>query len=455
MLYSGVIEHLAEMGTRVVILVPKGKFASLSRIVTHKNVVFEDLPLFRARIAQRWNRVYFYLFQTMLPTSSSQARLEWIKLTDIRRYQIITKLGERRLKWLRKMWLSIRRVLFPPNLYAPIFQRFCPDLVVVGTAGLNLEEYYLLRFANLHNIRSLCALQSWDLLTTKGDILERPDKLLVWNEENVRETIDLFGYDANSVRALGVPHFDLYFRSQTYAARDDWLLQQGLDPQRHLIFITPAASHIHKNLTEVVYALVDGINQDRFVRPIQVLIRPHPSVYHGFVSGIGTETDLQHYESLCPYVKGNRPSIAPDRLSDNMDPDEMFVLANCLQHASIVIDFYGTVGIEAAIVDTPVIYADTRASFYPSNSKTKAIGIDYTKYTHLRAVFKLGGARTAFNQQELYSLINNYLENPDLDQEGRKRVAAAFCGTLDGHAAERIAYTIHKYAQGHWPTDIE
>lgn len=452
MLYSGVIEKLADMGCHVVVLTPKHRGGELQLGFVHPNIVFDDLPLPGERLASRWNRVYRYLFQTMLQTSSSEARLEWMRHEDPRRYRIVSSLQPAWQARLRSFWIGLRRMLFPAKRYRPLFEKYRPDLVVVGTAGLNLGEYYLLRCAQSTRVRSLCALQSWDLFTTKGDLLERPEKMLVWNDANVQEAIRYFGYAPDDVRALGVPHFDVYFEPRTYVSREQWAAQYGFDPNLPVLLVTSAALHIHKNLPEVIQALADGMHNNRFVRPLQILIRPHPSVYLGYVPGHGTEADLQYFESLHPRIKGNRPQQGPDQLYDNSAQSEMRVLANNLFHASVVIDFYGTVSVEAMLVDTPVVYADVTASFAAITEQTTIVlgGINYSKYTHLKTVFDLKGARVAHNRGELYHLINQALTNPELDCEGRRRVAEAFCTSLDGRATHRVATAICQYAQGRW-----
>lgn len=453
LLYSGVVERLANLGCQIVILTPSRSRTGLEQIISHANITFDRLPMPGAYIARHWERIYRYYFQTILPTASSETRLEWIKENDPRRYRILTQLGSRRLMQFRRFWIGFRHTLLPGQLYRPVFAKHQPDLVVTGTAGLNLEEYYLLRYARQHGTRSLCTLQSWDLLTTKGDVFERPDIMLVWNDENVRETIHLFGYAPEAVRALGVPHFDLYFKPETFVNRDDWLAQHGLVPDRKVLLVTPGAMHIHQNLPDVIDALVDGMNQSRFSSPVQVLIRPHPSVYLTNTPGHGKEADLVHYESLHPLIKGYRPVRSKADLYDNSDISEMHVLANSLYHADVMVDFYGTVSVEAAFVDTPVVYADVKSSFKADSGDYTILptAVDYQNYAHLKNVLRIGGARTARNREELYRLINQYLEDNTLDRDGRRHVARAFCAELDGCSAERMAMAIYQYALGNWP----
>lgn len=453
MVYSGVIEQLASLDASIIVLTPGGNDSPLRESLKCDHVVIDDLRLPRERLGFYWYRIYRYLFLTLIPTHASQAQAKAIKTRQPFRYWLIVTIPRPVMRFLERLWVAVRRAMLPVQLYASVFKKHDPDLVVVGSMGRYLEDYYLLRYARCHGIRSVCTIQSWDRLTTKEFELERPQRFTVWNPANRQTLVETYGYREHDVAIVGVPQFDFYLKSTNLIPRDTWLAQYGLDPNRELLFVTAQGGHVHRNLHEVVEALAEGIANGRFIKPVQVLVRPHPAVYFGDTPGQGTEGDLREYERLSPYVKGNRPQRSKALIATDTAADEHLVLANNLYHSAMLIDFYGTPAVEACVADRPVVYADPRSSFVATEKRDERVhsGIDYSRYEHLQYIFGMNGTRTARSREELYALINRYLEDPTLESEGRRAIAEAFCHKLDGRSAERMARALYDYARGIWP----
>jgi hypothetical protein len=55
--------------------------------------------------------------------------------------------------------------------------------------------------------------------------------------------------------------------------------------------------------------------------------------------------------------------------------------------------------------------------------------------------------KVAGSLQELINGVNAYLENPDLDKAGRKRIRDEQCWRLDGKSGERIASFVLEYLE--------
>jgi len=425
-----------------------------------ENVTIQDLPLPGLRFSNRWNRLFFYLYQTSICTGSSQARLEVIRAQQPLRYALMTKSPPALLKRLRDILISVRHIVLDANRYASVFSENQPDLVLAGTLGRNLEDYYLIRYARLNSIRNIGTIQSWDTLTTKEYGFEKPERLTVWNPRNRSEAVRLFQYRETDVAVVGVPHFDIYIhrkKSTGGLSRAQWLTRYNFQEQREVLLVTGQGGHVHQNLTEVVKALADGISSNSFVKPVQVLVRPHPAVYFGVVPGQGTEEDLKLFEAMSPFIKANRPVRSTVPIMVDTHASEHETLAEHLFHCAMLVDFYGTLAIEACVMDRPVVFADVKSSFAAMVEK-EAVSrqIDYKKYDHLNYIFELRGTRIAHNRDQLYESINLYLQDPAHDRDGRQAIAKAFCHKLDGRSAERMAQVLYDYARGIWsPSSVE
>lgn len=457
MVYSGVITQLGQKGCHVVIVTPDGENSDIVKHNPSDSTTYIDLYLnanwfTRTRqkalnyFSRQWNQVYLYFFQTIIPNRSSKARIEWISRNNPSRFRVIKAIPPNILEGMRRYWILIRRLVLFSNPYSKRFHDHKVDLVVVGSMGRGLEEFYLMRYAKKHQIPILCASNSWDHLTTKEWQLERPDYLAVWSQGNKVDAQKWFNYDESEVTVTGVPHFDVYFDRNSFELREEWLLRHGLDPDRNVIFISSAAGVVHQNLPNILDTLVDAIDHDLFIKPVQVLLRPHPGIYFGDAPGHGTESDLQHYQTLNPQIKVNRPKKSNVSIPGDTASSEHLVLANNLYHSSVVLDFYGTVSIEAAMVDTPIVIADVRSSFAKNDQEAYPDGIDYSQFEHIQYISSMNGTQVAYSREELINSINNYLEVPDQDKEGRRRIAEAFCPNVDGNSAKRMAQAIYMRA---------
>ncbi|MEL6718622.1 MAG: hypothetical protein AAFP82_07890, partial [Bacteroidota bacterium] len=60
------------------------------------------------------------------------------------------------------------------------------------------------------------------------------------------------------------------------------------------------------------------------------------------------------------------------------------------------------------------------------------------QFPHLKKLIDLGGVSISSSYEELTNLINNYLKEPDLKSEERKKSIFLECGDNDGQATNRI-----------------
>jgi hypothetical protein len=447
LVYSGVVNRLAELGARIVILNPDGGRSPL-REFTDARVEFDSCnPPLKNLHDQYFVRLYHYLFQTILPTKTNLYREKQIRINEPLRYWMIRTLKGTPSHLLLTAMLKLRQIAMPARFVSSALRKYQPDLIVVHTMGKAALSHYALRYARLSNTRSLCTVQSWDHLTMKEYPLARPDKLIVWNEPNKEEAQRLHNFQAEDVYVSGVPQFDIYFGE--LSSREEWLVSQGLDPGRRLITITPQPSASRPRiLDDVVQCLAQAIQTDRLAQPCQVLIRPYPQVNWGKVQGQGTEEDLRRYESLNPHIHGNRPKMSGANISGDVHPSELPLVARMLNHSDVVLDFFGTISVEACAMDTPTIYVDL-----PPNAAHQGddVKIGFRNFDHINQIVRLGGARIAETPEALIETINTYLLHPELERKGRRRVAETLCYKTDGRSSQRMANALYHYASGTWP----
>jgi hypothetical protein len=106
--------------------------------------------------------------------------------------------------------------------------------------------------------------------------------------------------------------------------------------------------------------------------------------------------------------------------------------------------------IEGAIFDVPLVNVSFEEEELLYDTKLTGrfdIMIDW-RATHNQRLIALDGCRTVWNSKELVQTVAEYLENPSLDREGRKRIAtqegschAGFAGNYIGKRLFQLAST--------------
>ena len=445
---SAVRQELMMTGSRIVLLTTNSDEAEFTKEFGSDRVLIRPLVRESSHLSYLLQRLHLFLFETRLPTSTSVVKRQRFRRIQFLRYLLV-------LVWIRgsvgralfRLWRSVDRVLTPTGHHAPIFEEFDPDLVVVSTLGREEADVSLIRLARERGVRTLAVLRGWDNLTTKEYVREKVDKLVVWNSYNKSEAVELHGFCPADVYVAGVSDFDVYI-PVPYESRQELFEQHGLDPDRRLLVLSGQGGSICHEMGDIVSIIADAISGNRFVANSQLLVRPHPNVYSGATPGPGTEADLRRYEELSPHVHGDRPQIVSDRLKSDMSTIEMRHVADTLYHTDVLLDYFGTLTLEASIVDTPVIYVAfdgyKQRPYYDSC-------IRWRDYTHNRRIVDAGATRMALDADGLVEHINAYLTNPSLEREQRRRVVADNCFRTDGFSSKRLASCIAGFAKNMWP----
>ncbi|MGB7201857.1 MAG: hypothetical protein WBD16_06265 [Pyrinomonadaceae bacterium] len=113
--------------------------------------------------------------------------------------------------------------------------------------------------------------------------------------------------------------------------------------------------------------------------------------------------------------------------------------------ADVVINLSSTVTVDAAIFDKPVV----NLNFDPQPEKPfeKLVKDVNSAWTHFSPIANSGGVRLVNTPEEMVRAIKDYLANPTLDHEGRKRIVSRVCGYADGKCANRMSQAIWDFAR--------
>ncbi len=325
-----------------------------------------------------------------------------------------------------KMERREREILLREYPYAGEYERLlrshAPDLVV-STLPYGHEEAPPVILAKHLGIRTGAWVNSWDNLTSKPAHYAAYDHYFVWSE-TMREELRRYHPEAAgaTVDTPGVPHFDWYRTESFRMPREEHCAMYGLDPARPIVLYGAATPHLAPAEQLIVQRLARDLENLKG-RP-QLLLRLHPGDSGDRfrdvpvaiqIPGRSGEGNLSGY---CPTAEENRE------------------LVNTVFHADVVVNLASTLTLDASVCDRPVINIAYDLS---PGKRFQIMAEQFYTYDHYRTVSETGAMRLARSPEELTTHVRDYLRHPDLDREGRRRLAALWCGPLDGGAGHRLA----------------
>lgn len=225
-----------------------------------------------------------------------------------------------------------------------MMREFQPDVVIVSPlieTGSPQGDH--LRAADRLGIPTALVVASWDNLTTKGVIRDVPDTTIVWNEDQVREAIELHGLPADNVVATGAHSHDHWFAWRPATDGEEFASKVGLAADRPFLLYVCSSGFIAGG-DEVAFvrewAQRLGASGDPELESLGVLVRPHPQNF-----GSWRNADLDEPGRIVVWPQGG---VAP---TDRQSKDDYF---DSLYHAKAVVGINTTALVDSAIVRRPV-----------------------------------------------------------------------------------------------------
>ncbi len=298
---------------------------------------------------------------------------------------------------------------------------------VVSSNPLNLIEYPPLIAARDLGLRTIAIITSWDNPSSKRPLPIEFDEYLVWNDIMAGEVQAFYGVAADRVREIGPLQFDYYFDERLRDSRQEFCAGFGLDPDRKIVVHSTVTGGLFPDepvfLEKLLWALKHGSVRGN----PNLLVRLHP------------KRDIRDFAHLLvdPAWRGLRVAwtIAgrPVRgMNDRWCPldDEIRLLTNTVVHGDVNVNMFSTMLVDFAILGKPAVLISHSA---------KDDRLNYADYLeHIRPVIECGSHRIAYSFQETIEHLNAYLDDPQLDAEGRRRLVAKIGGRYLGKAHPRL-----------------
>jgi len=325
---------------------------------------------------------------------------------------------------------------------AHLFDRYRPDVLVLSRVQAP-QGYALLpalMSAKRRGVPVIGIIETWDHITTKGPVTPGCAVYTVGSSTMIADLEKYHGIGAARVRLTGHPFLDNYRKAGWVTDRASFLRRLGLPGDcTLLVFGTNATGALNAHEPSIARYLAQRTAAGAYGRNAVLYLRTHPH-------------DARWRETFGalhapPHVLVSRASSMGYAADDaESDPTlDMRRLANLMRHAHVVINSVGSLALDAAAFDTPVVYLG-----FDGNLKRPACDSMLVRYQleHVRPVVESGGVWLVRSYEELDRAILEYSRDPALHAAGRKTIRDQHLEPFDGRAAERLVGLIARFARG-------
>ncbi len=353
----------------------------------------------------------------------------------------------RNASWARRLLVRMQNRFTPqPGLYADLFERYSPEMVVASTPGWRLDRY-LLREANRRGVRTATVIVGWDNSSSYNIPGANVQWATCWSRLQKDELVYGSDWDPAHVHIGGIPSYDGYFRKQWLMPREEYFALHGLDPKRKLISYASSFVHFAPNYPNIE-ALARLVSSDSLAQPSQLLIRLHPSHFQDKPKIFAEERQrVFALEKQYPHVHVVQPKPLGGSLGyyGGEDMDEK---SSMLAYSDVFVTVYSTMVVEAAVHDTPIVAAVIDAPNGWNHPKKFSLSLkeigDWPTHKRFRDA---RAGRVAKDEAELRQAIDLYLENPRLDSAERRKFIEDEITFTDASSGKRTAEFILKIVE--------
>jgi len=230
-----------------------------------------------------------------------------------------------------------------------------PDIVLVSPLiDLGSAQTDIIKSAKALGIPTGMLLFSWDNLSTKGSLHERPDHMFVWNELQRREATQLHGFPLEQTHATGAPRFDEFFSLSAVTDRAAFCAPLGFDPgQPTLMYLGSSKFVITERELPFIARWIAAIREspDPRLRRSNILVRPHPDVKTDADEG---PAQTVRWSGLDGKGVATRPFGDSHAVVLRTHYRRAQGFFEALAHSSAVVGLNTSAALEAAIVGRPV-----------------------------------------------------------------------------------------------------
>jgi len=418
---SKVWDNLISSGNELVVFSPMSNDERFVKEFGHSNVSFKELYhqdyFSNKNVFKKVFRLFQYMVHLTNPKTSTMKIKKKCFCKNIIRELIIGLISFfNKTELISLIVKSIDNILIDKR-YLKIFEEEKP-VMIISTHPFNVDEIEFLKIAKKKMVKIVSCILSWDNMTSKGDLVVRPDKLLVWNKIMKSEASFIHDYRSTwDVIITGPPQYDYYYNNSF----KKW------DKKRKVIVYATVTPTIFGHDKEVIRIIISAMKKG-IIPLCDLIIRPHPK------DDINLYSEFKKEEMVTLQAPGDHSN----EFLDGWNPSTKNVLnlGETLFNADLLINVNSTISIDSIIFGTPVInicfdgykelkYCDSIRRYYD--------------YNHFSDLMSFNATLIAKTEKDLIKHINTLLINPELKRKEMNNLLINEVMFFDGLSSDRIS----------------
>jgi hypothetical protein len=332
-------------------------------------------------------------------------------------------------------WLE--RQLYSTHAHDETFKQ--QDINCVLTPGVGnfgfWNEGNFAREAQRVGLPAFAAITNYDNIVNMGYRGFNPTCLAVWSKQMADEVIKLHGYPAKKLEITGPVQYDRFIMPLP-KGREEFLRSLNLDPAKKTILF---AGGVNINHYFDIYRIFVEQKEKVWHEPFNFIVRPYPhpkltsSPAWGVLENLFKQAGAYISNPDSIDASGDRTAEFRVDLAFDEGTDELNYL---LRYSDVMVNYFSTIGLEAAICDLPTIHIGFDP--YTFGLRFSVTTGFLQRQTHNRRPLRLAASRVAKNEKEIFKALEDYLNDRTLDCDARRTYALSECGELDGMSGLRL-----------------
>jgi hypothetical protein len=334
--------------------------------------------------------------------------------------------------WMRRALEHLEKRYFESETnwtdFARLIRNVNPEVIISATPFIT-EEAVLCRVGKAFGVKTIATVLSFDNLTSRGRWELTFDHYGVWNRFMRDEVMRIYRVPGEQVTVTGAPQFDFYAQPDILYPRERFLLDHELDGKRPVLLLAGGPPHISPLEPRIVLELDRRLSRQPLQRRPQILVRPHP------VDSAGRWNPCLR---ACNNVRFAPAWRVHGFNAGSIGMEDVRALATALAHTDVHISTSSSMSLDGAAFDKPQIGLafDDR----PGRPLDRVMRELYER-EHYRPLVESGGIRLVRSVDELEKTIAEYLRDPALDRDARRKMLQDVCGDI-GQAALSVSEMI-------------
>lgn len=269
-----------------------------------------------------------------------------------------------------------------------------PPAIVISASCQAIQTFDFARAACRLGIPTVGVVSSWDNLTLRGPVGSFFDEYWVWNHVMASELLDYHGVEADRIRIVGSPLFDIHRGEGPESSAKRVGKELSIPEEARVILLAADTWRLGHGEPSIARHLCNQIEAGSYGdREIVVIIRSHPRdpKFHERFGRLSSHPRIRLYAP---------PSLADFDLAEQRE--DLATLSGMIARSDVVLCGAGTIALDASCQDKPIVslrFDGTESLPDPISARIRFDSDHYDRF------IRMGGTAVVDSFEELNAAV--------------------------------------------------